>query len=130
MFARRSLALALVLVFCTALSALASASASEDPISGTWSGAATSGQGGAPLELTLKLDGEAVTGQISTDQGSNDIKDGSWKGGVLAFKTTYNGVPVSMTASLKEGKLVGEFSYNEGEVLGTWSVAREPARQP
>jgi hypothetical protein len=107
----------------------ASARLAEDPLSGAWSGSATSPEGGAPIKLTLKLDGQAVTGQIATDQGSQDLKEGTWKDGVLSFKTTYNGVPVSMKASLKEGKLAGDFSYNEGEVLGTWTASREPAQQ-
>jgi hypothetical protein len=121
---RASFALASMLAVFAALPAPASAARAEDPISGTWSGGATSHEGGAPIKLALKLDGEAVTGQIATDQGSQEIKEGSWKAGVLTFKTSYNGVPVTMKASVKDGKLVGDFSYNEGEVLGTWEASK------
>jgi hypothetical protein len=103
---------------------VASAVAADDPISGSWSGSAAAAEGGATIKLTLKLEGEVVTGQITTDQGTEDIKGGAWKDGVLSFNATYNGVPVQLKASIKEGKLVGDFSYNQGEVLGTWEASR------
>ena len=98
--------------------------AADDPISGKWTGAASSPQGSVPLQMTLKLDGEAVTGDISGDAGSQAIKDGTYKDAVLTFTTSYNGVPVVMKGGIKDGKIVGDFSYNAGEVLGTWEVSR------
>lgn len=125
MFRLRSLAFLLALLLIAAVPTFAA----DDPISGSWSGNATAAEGGAPLKLTLKLDGEVVTGQIGTDQGLEDIKDGTWKEGVLTFSATYNGVPVVLKAGIKEGKLVGDFTYNRGEVLGTWEASRVPPQQ-
>ena len=113
-------------VFLCALSIIAAIPvlAADDPVSGAWSGNASSSQGGAPIKLLLKVDGGTVTGQITTDQGTEDIKDGTWKDAVLTFRATYNGVPVVLKGSVKDGKLAGDFSYNEGEMTGTWEAAR------
>jgi hypothetical protein len=109
------------LLMAAALSVLRAA---DDPISGSWSGQATAAEGGSSIKLALKLDGDLVTGQITTDQGTENIKDGAWRDGVLSFQATYNGVPVALKAAVKEGKLVGDFTYNQGEVLGTWQASR------
>ena len=113
-----------LLLFAWLLVAGPSLLAADDPISGKWSGAANSPQGTVTLQLSLKVDGEAVTGEIGSDQGSQEIKDGTWKENVLTFTTNYNGVPVVMKGGVKDGKIVGDFSYNAGEVVGTWEVSR------
>jgi hypothetical protein len=120
--------LRLALPVLASLLLAASLVAAEDPISGKWTGSADSPQGSVSLNLTLRLDGEAVTGEIGSDQGSQPIKDGTYKSAVLTFTTSYNGVPVVMKGSIKDGKIVGDFSYNAGEVLGTWEVARAAAQ--
>ena len=106
------------------VAAIPPALAADDPISGSWSGSAAAAEGGANFKLTLKLEGGVVTGQFTTDQGTEDIKDGTWKDAVLTFSASYNGVPVVLKAAVKESKLVGDFTYNQGEVLGTWEASR------
>ena len=106
------------------VAAVPSALAADDPISGSWSGSAAAAEGGASFKLALKLEGGVVTGQFTTDQGTEDIKEGTWKDAVLSFAASYNGVPVVLKAGVKEGKLVGDFTYNQGEVLGTWEASR------
>ncbi len=103
--------------------------AAADSISGTWSANANSPQGPVPFKLTLTLAETAVTGTISSDMGSDPIKDGTFDGQTLSFSTTYNGMAVSMTAKLTDGKLAGTFSVNGGEATGDWEATRDPQAQ-
>ena len=57
-----------------------------------------------------RLSESTVTGTISSDMGSETISDGKFDGETLSFATTYNGMPVAMSAKLTDGKLAGTFS--------------------
>ena len=124
---RRALALPLIVVIVLLVAVAAAAAA--DSLSGTWSANANSPQGPVPFKLTLTLAEKAVTGTISSDMGSDAITDGTFDGETLSFNTTYNGMAVSMTAKLADGKLAGTFSVNGGEASGDWAATREAQAQ-
>lgn len=116
---RPALALSLVVLV------LVAAATAADALSGTWRANANSPQGPVPFTLTLTLAETSVTGTIRSDMGSDAIKDGTFDGETLSFSTTYNGMPVSMTAKLADGKLAGTFTVNGGEVSGDWAATRD-----
>jgi hypothetical protein len=58
--------------------------------------------------------------------GRVPLTSGSWKDGTLAIAFPYaGGEPVSMGAKLQDGKLIGVFDYNAGEIQGTWSASKK-----
>jgi hypothetical protein len=95
-----------------------------DPISGTWDvmfqveGHPTA----ATLELRLKR--HTVTGKVSSAHtGPGRVTDGTWADNRLAFTAVFEQHgPIAMTASLQEGRLVGEFR-TEGFVA-KWEAKR------
>ena len=82
-------------------------------------------QGGFPFTLTLKVEGEKVTGGSSSQLGESTITNGSWKDGKLIFVLESPNATVGMSATLVEGKLVGEFDYN-GQAQGKWVATKKP----
>src|SRR5262249_33680555 len=87
------------------------AAAQPDAISGNWAAAIDANGTAIAGELTLKLDGERVSGTLHTDHtGTGTFAAGSFKDGVLAFRAEFpQHPPIEMTARLQDGKLVGEF---------------------
>jgi hypothetical protein len=101
------------------------AAQSADPITGEWVGEADVQGQSMPIALYLKLDGEMVTGEIESAVGRVPLTSGSWKESVLVITFPYaGGEPVSMGGQIQDGKLVGVFDYNGGEVQGTWTAVR------
>jgi len=97
-----------------------------DPISGEWNGEASIQGQPMPIALYLKLDGETVTGEIMLAMGKVPLTSGSWKDGLLALTFPYTGgEPVSIGGKILDGKLVGVFDYNGGEIQGTWTAVRK-----
>ena len=93
-------------------------------LNGNWDGVADANGNTIPFSLTLKVDGETVTGTSSSQVGEGTIKSGSWKGGKLVFDIeTPNGV-ISMSATVVEGKLTGEFDY-AGQAQGKWVAVKK-----
>jgi len=94
-------------------------------LNGNWDAVADANGNPVPFTLTLKVDGETVTGSSSSQVGEGTIKAGSWKGGKLAFDIeTPNGV-ISMSAIVIDGKLSGEFDY-AGQAQGKWVAVKKP----
>src|SRR5512137_1772329 len=101
-----------------------------DPISGEWEGEAMVQGQPMPITLSLKLAGEAVTGEMGSAMGRVPLTSGAWKDGTLTLAFPYSGgEPVTMVGKLEDGKLAGMFDYNSGEVQGTWSASRRPKEQ-
>jgi hypothetical protein len=93
-------------------------------LNGQWDGIADANGQPFPFLLTLKIDGEAVTGSSSSQLGESVVKDGTWKDGKLAFQLEgANGV-ISMSATVIEGKLSGEFDY-AGQLQGKWVAIKK-----
>ena len=92
-------------------------------LSGEWMALADT-QGGFPFSLTLKIDGEKVTGGSSSQLGESTITSGSWKDGRLSFVLDSSNGPIAMTATVVDGKLVGEFDY-AGQLQGRWVAVKK-----
>jgi hypothetical protein len=104
----------------------AAAAPAADPISGEWAGeVVTPGQTMA-FSMTLKLNGETVTGDMMAPAGTVPLASGNWKDGTLLIAFPYvGGEPITMTAQLQDGKLSGVLDYNKGEMAGTWTASRK-----
>jgi hypothetical protein len=101
------------------------AAAAADPISGVWDGVAGSDQMSAPFLLTLKLEGDKVTGEITSDQGGGPLTPGTWKDGALTvtFVMQQMGGNVTMIGALKEGKLIGSMDF-AGQMQLIWAAVK------
>jgi hypothetical protein len=121
------LPLALAIVACMALTARAG-----DP-NGNWGWKFTT-QGGQEIELslTLKADGEKLTGTLNLPTGDNvDIKDGKFKADEVSFTTTFERQGVTVTSKYK-GKVEGDTIKGKIErerggetVTRDWEATRE-----
>lgn len=92
-------------------------------LSGEWTALADT-QGGFPFTLVLKIDGEKVTGSSSSQLGESTISSGSWKDGKLAFVLDSSNGPIAMSATVVEGKLVGDLDY-AGQLQGKWVATKK-----
>jgi hypothetical protein len=92
-------------------------------LTGQWDGMADAGQP-FPFLLTLKVDGEKVTGSSSSQLGEAAISSGSWKDGRLSFQLDGSNGAIVMSATVIEGKLSGEFDYS-GQLQGKWVAIKK-----
>jgi len=101
------------------------AGTAADPISGVWDGVAGSDQFSAPFVLTLKLEGDKVTGEISSDQGGGPLTPGTWKEGALqvGFTMAQMNATVAMVGALKDGKLTGSMDFG-GQMQLSWVAVK------
>jgi hypothetical protein len=95
-----------------------------DSLTGVWDAAADNQGEAFPFTLTLKLDGEKVTGSSSSQLGDSTISSGSWKDGKLAIVLDSGGGPIALAATMVDGKLAGDFDYN-GQMQGKWVASRK-----
>jgi hypothetical protein len=101
----------------------AGTAAAADPISGEWDAAADANGEAVPFVLKLKLDGENVTAESSSQLGQSTGK-GSWKNGTLTVKLDGQNGAVMLVATMKEGKLTGDFDY-AGQLQGKWVAVKK-----
>ncbi len=96
----------------------------KDPLSGEWDGTAEVQGMTVPFTLKMVVDGEKVTGESSSAQGTAAISKGSWAAEKLSFTLdTPNGI-ISFTGALKEGKLGGDFDF-AGQMQGKWTATKK-----
>ena len=93
-------------------------------LSGQWDGVADAQGQPFPFLLTLKVDGENVTGSSSSQLGESVLKEGTWKDGKLAFQLEGQNGVISMSATVIEGKLSGEFDF-AGQLQGRWVAVKK-----
>jgi len=93
-------------------------------LNGEWEGMADANGQPFPFLLTLKVDGEKVTGGSSSQLGDASVKEGVWKDGKLSFQLEGQNGIISMSATVVEGKLAGEFDY-AGQLQGKWVAVRK-----
>jgi hypothetical protein len=74
--------------------------------------------------LTLKVDGENVTGNSSSQLGEATIKSGTWKDGKLVFQVEGQNGTINMSATVIDGKLSGEFDF-AGQLQGRWVAVKK-----
>jgi hypothetical protein len=93
-------------------------------LTGEWLALADVQGQGFPFSLSLKIDGEKVTGSSSSQLGDSPIASGSWKDGRLTFVLESGTGQIGMTATLVDGKLVGDFDY-AGQMQGKWVATKK-----
>ena len=103
--------------------AAAAAPAGAMNLSGQWDAVADANGQPFPFLLTLKVDGETVTGNSSSSLGEAAVK-GTWKDGKLVFQAEGQNGTISMSATVIEGKLSGEYDY-AGQLQGKWVAVRK-----
>lgn len=93
-------------------------------LNGQWDGIADANGQPFPFLLTLKVDGENVSGSSSSQLGDASVKSGSWKDGKLSFQLEGQSGVISMSATVIDGKLAGEFDY-AGQLQGRWVAVKK-----
>lgn len=109
-----------------ALPATAAEAAPATPVNlnGEWDAVADAQGQNFPFLLTLKIDGENVTGGSRSQLGEATIKTGSFKDGKLAFELEGQNGTITMSATVVEGKLAGQFDY-AGQLQGKWVAVKK-----
>lgn len=112
------------------------AHAEDKKVDGTWKWSMT-GQNGQSREttLTLKTEGDKLTGKVSGRNGDTDIKDATLKGDDISFSVTreFNGNSFTQKYSGKvsgdtiKGKI--EFDRNGETQSRDWEAKRETAKK-
>ena len=100
------------------------AAPAEVNLNGNWEAVADANGNPVPFLLTLKVEGETVTGSSSSQLGEATIKSGSWKGGKLVFDLEGPSGVISMSAVVIDGKLSGEFDFS-GQAQGKWVAVKK-----
>lgn len=93
-------------------------------LNGQWEAVADAQGQPFPFLLVLKIEGEAVTGSSSSQLGDSTIKNGSWKDGKLVFDLEGQNGTISMSATIVDGKLAGQFDY-AGQLQGKWVAVKK-----
>lgn len=108
----------------TGTPAATSAAPAAFNLNGDWEAVADANGQPFPFSLTLKVDGETVTGGSSSQLGESAIKSGTWKDGKLAFQLDGQNGVVTMSAVVIDGKLSGEFDF-AGQLSGKWVAVKK-----
>ena len=93
-------------------------------LNGQWEAVADANGQPFPFLLTLKVDGESVSGGSSSQLGEAQLKNGTWKNGQLSFQLEGSNGTISMSATVIDGKLSGEFDYS-GQLQGKWVAIKK-----
>ena len=93
-------------------------------LTGEWEAVADANGQPFPFTLTLKIDGEKVTGGSSSQLGESVISSGTWKDGQLNFTMEGQNGAITMNATVVEGKLSGQFDY-AGQLQGKWVAVKK-----
>ena len=96
----------------------------KDEISGEWDAIADASGQPFPFALTLKVEGDKVTGSSVSQLGNSNISEGSWKDGKLAVILEGGSGKIALAATMVDGKLSGEYDY-AGQLQGKWVAIRK-----
>lgn len=95
-----------------------------DELSGDWEAIANINDQNYPFSLSLKVEGEKVTGGSSSEIGNATITRGLLKDGKLVIELIgTGGAVILMDATLKDGNLIGSLDFN-GQVQGSWVAVK------
>lgn len=99
-----------------------------DAVSGDWIATFDANNVTITGELTLKLDGDRLSGSLHTEHtGSGMLTNTSFTGNWIAFHAEFaSHVPIQIIARLQDGKLTGEFRVAAENMQGTWQATRKP----
>ena len=92
-------------------------------LTGDWDAAADVQGQPFPFSLTLKVDGEKVTGASNSELGTSTITSGTWKDRKLVFVLDSPNGQIGMIATIVDGKLVGDFDLS-GQMTGKWAAVK------
>ncbi len=99
------------------------------PLSGTWECTSRGGQHGEmPFTLLLQQIGETVTGSLTSPVGGSQISEASFKNKTLDIQIDTDQGSYLLTARLKNGKLVGNWSSQTQR--GTWEGSKQDEMNP
>jgi hypothetical protein len=104
----------------------ANTASAADLLSGEWDAAADAQGQAFPFTLTLKVEGDKVTGSSSSSLGYSTVSSGSWKDGKLAIVLDAANGPIALIATMIDGKLVGDYDF-AGQLQGKWvAIKKKP----
>ena len=93
---------------------------SNSPIVGTWNCVAHGSENGdLPFTLYIEHSSEGYTGSVSAPQGDADLTTVTFKGNQLKITIDTGEDDYTLTATLADGKLAGEWS-KDAEKKGAW----------
>jgi|WetSurMetagenome_2_1015567.scaffolds.fasta_scaffold298108_1 hypothetical protein len=94
-------------------------------VAGEWKGTSKdTPQGDMTFTLSLKQDGDTVTGELDLGQGTFEIIDGTFKSNKLSFTIkTPDGNSFEVTGTLDKDQLTGTWKDNNG-TSGTWTAEK------
>ena len=95
-----------------------------DEISGEWDAIADAQGQPFPFTLTLKLEGDKISGSSASQLGTSNISSGSWKDGKLAVIMEGGSGQIALVATMIEGKLSGDYDF-AGQLQGKWVAIRK-----
>ena len=104
--------------------AAATTAAAPINLTGEWEGVADAQGQPFPFTLVLKIDGEKVSGSSSSQLGESPITSGTWKDGQLNFTLEGQNGVITMSATVIEGKLSGQFDF-AGQLAGKWVAVKK-----
>ncbi|MGZ8844430.1 MAG: hypothetical protein ACXW18_12265 [Pyrinomonadaceae bacterium] len=93
-------------------------------LNGEWDAVADAGGQPFPFVLTLKVEGEKVTGTSNSQLGSSNISSGTWKDGKLAVILEAGSGQITLVAEMIDGKLTGEYDF-AGQSSGKWVAIKK-----
>ncbi|HET9713631.1 MAG TPA: hypothetical protein VFP64_17200 [Pyrinomonadaceae bacterium] len=93
-------------------------------LNGQWEAVADANGQPVPFTLTLKVEGETVTGSSSSQIGDSVVKSGTWKDGKLTLQLEGQNGVISCTAIVIDGKLSGEYDF-AGQLSGRWVAVKK-----
>jgi hypothetical protein len=93
-------------------------------LTGQWDATADANGQPFPFTLTLKVDGDKVTGSSNSELGLSNISTGTWKDGKLVFVLESANGQIGMVATIVDGKLVGDFDLS-GQMTGKWAAVKK-----
>lgn len=93
-------------------------------LTGQWEAVADANGQPVPFLLVLNVEGEKVTGSSSSQLGESKITTGTWKDGKLYFQLEGQNGTVTMSGTVVEGKLAGEFDFS-GQLQGKWVAVKK-----
>lgn len=106
------------------VAATTAAAPTQFDLNGQWEAVADAQGQPFPFLLTLKVEGEKVTGSSSSQLGDSRITTGTWKEGKLAFEMEGQNGTITMSAEVIEGKLSGQFDF-AGQLSGKWVAVKK-----
>jgi hypothetical protein len=93
-------------------------------LTGQWDATADANGQPFPFSLTLKVEGEKVSGSSTSELGTSTITTGTWKDGKLVFVLESANGQIAMVATVVDGKLVGDFDLS-GQLTGKWAAVKK-----